>query len=142
MGFLYAKLPDYVKVKLPELKDEPWRVGKVPFDVLLANLGAEGYDDVEDMNVEDRDRPFWEFVDEDFLLRAGCDASTADRLFMKCRAFAAGRTPDTYPPEKLVAEFENAMTSSYTAIDNFSEELRHWLYEKIVDCENVNKRQK
>merc|ERR1712196_629716 len=62
--------------------------------------------------------------------------------FLKCRKWAAGRTPDTFPPEKLVAEFEGAMTRSYGQIDNFNDEIRNWITDKLVDLKNIEPRQK
>eukprot|EP00929_Paragymnodinium_shiwhaense_P108848 TRINITY_DN75193_c0_g1_i1.p1 TRINITY_DN75193_c0_g1~~TRINITY_DN75193_c0_g1_i1.p1 ORF type:complete len:822 (+),score=181.25 TRINITY_DN75193_c0_g1_i1:127-2592(+) len=140
--FAYARVPDYIRKRMHEFPDEPARVAKIPYDILLANSGVEGYDDVEGMNVQDREQPGWHWIDMDFLIRANVDESTADRLFLKCRAWAATRTPDTYPPEKLVAEFEGAMTRSYGDIDLFNDEIRQWISEKMVDIQNIEPRQK
>jgi len=147
---VWPRLPPYIQPYFRRLHPEPTRVWKVPWEVLLSNLGAKGevYDEVYDAkgelctNAGDREIPSWEYADMDMLLRAQCDESTANRLFTKCRAFAAGRTPDTYPPEKLVAEFEGAMTRSYDNINSFNDELRGWLAEKNVDCANMEPRQK
>lgn len=135
------RCPKRCKSRLRKVKDEPWRK-KIVYETLLANFGAQGYDDAENIDTDLQRRGKWEAVTVEQLVSSGSDKSTAQRMLMKCREHASQRTPDTYPPERLFAEFEGAMHRTYEQINGFENEVRGWLTEKIVDCSNMEPRQK
>eukprot|EP00927_Polykrikos_kofoidii_P070983 TRINITY_DN67334_c0_g1_i1.p1 TRINITY_DN67334_c0_g1~~TRINITY_DN67334_c0_g1_i1.p1 ORF type:complete len:823 (-),score=97.25 TRINITY_DN67334_c0_g1_i1:463-2931(-) len=141
--FLKWKGPSFIMSKLPHVNDEPWRVLQIPFDIILANLGVEGYEEVDGADKKLQALPGYLPVDERFFMHNGlCDVSTAANLMQRCRNFAETRTPDTYPPESLRKEFDYSMGQAYDRIDGFKEELSSWVYEKVVACKNMEPRQR
>jgi hypothetical protein len=139
--FLYKRAPPWYTKRVGCFPDEESRVSKVPFDLILANLGQPGFEDVEGLIPELAQMPAHEFVTITFLERSGCDEMTANRLFAKCFAYYASNPPNTYPVATLSHEFEGAMNRGYTRIDNFNDEICNWMDQQHADYQAMLERQ-
>mmetsp|Transcript_60781 Transcript_60781/g.131833 ORF Transcript_60781/g.131833 Transcript_60781/m.131833 type:complete len:777 (-) Transcript_60781:22-2352(-) len=109
---------------------------ELPLENILAAVGAD------DEGRLPSDPPPWTRVDIAMLQDFGCDSITAERVMRKCMAFARESTPETYPPDRLLAELDGVMQQCYLSVDSLREELQERLSQKLVECSNLEPRQK
>lgn len=149
------------KMVLPYLGDEPNRVARVPYEIILEALDPNCVDEAADplstiRNLKElakdakrsavplwvKGQPLWAPMQRDVLVACGCDQSTADRLLSKCESVVAGKRPMNFPSDILYHEFEGQMRNSYEQLAATDDDLRQWLCERKVDCDNLEPRQR
>lgn len=125
---LRGRLPTKALKYFREIPDEPERVAKIPWEAMIEEL-------------RDPKAPAWAGAGPKSLMRAGCDEPTACRLYDKALVYVQGYTPSTYPPKKLTKEFEVGMNSAYDRVDEFENEIREYLNDRLVEVHNLEPRQ-
>jgi len=123
----------------PKPRVEASRVAKIPYDNLLAVIG------------DDESGPMWIPIDKETVI-AGLrvpdqiedDEATALRLLKKARDACrkGNRIHGGFPVDRLLDEFEGEMSIAYAQLDTIGEEMRNWLSERLVDCGNLEPRQR
>mmetsp|Transcript_67942 Transcript_67942/g.196711 ORF Transcript_67942/g.196711 Transcript_67942/m.196711 type:complete len:905 (+) Transcript_67942:3-2717(+) len=129
---------------LPYLDEEPERVKVVDYDLLLDILKPAHEASGEAADVDQlswaRNLPDWMPMDKDILLAVGVDESTTRRLMFKCELHPVpGRE---FPTEALYFEFDGQMEKLYEQLKWTDGEVRQWLSDRLVHCENMEPRQR
>merc|ERR1719343_1412297 len=140
--------------RMLDCKDEPTRISKIPYDLLIEKVGGYAEDsggrttasqtvlrvheEQEGVKVKS-----WEPVRESHITGKPCfvDTATAARLLRKCRQRTRGKRPFHFPVDQLFHEYEVTMIDSYMHLEAVGVELRSWLSQRRVDCERLEKRQ-
>jgi len=157
---LEEKIPK-LKLVFPYLDDEPVRVARVPYEVIIEALDPNCVDESADplaslktlkelasdqkrANVPlwVKGQPLWAPMQRDVLIACGCDESTADRLLTKCDSIVSGKRPQNFQTDILYHEFEGQMRNSYEQLAATEDDLRMWLSERKIDCDNLEPRQR
>lgn len=142
---LNDRVPRLRKV-LPYFDEEGKRISKIPYDELLEVLKPPSEEERKKadghvpMHLWARGIPDWAPMQRDILLAFGCDESTASRLLAKAEAQRADSVE--FPTDVLYHEFEGQMRNMYDQLNGMDEDLRTWLRNRCVDCDNMQPRQR
>lgn len=141
--------PDsFLRRRILDCADEPTRSGRIPYDTLLKNIGgidcSRGTDLKEVVaQLQDIARPpSWAPIREDLLRKFDIDKATAQRMIKICRQQTQGKKPTGFPVDRLFFEYEQTMEDAYGQLDALGGELKGWLAGRLVDCGNLEPRQK
>mmetsp|Transcript_58253 Transcript_58253/g.109755 ORF Transcript_58253/g.109755 Transcript_58253/m.109755 type:complete len:786 (-) Transcript_58253:116-2473(-) len=131
------RMPPPIRRCLPKRKGEQERKS-IPFDYILGECAAnpDGLTTLDFLVGPYIDR---EWPEEGTF---GCDHKTAERLLVKCEAHVRRHVDEFYPLDRLFNEFDMSMKQYHEQLDVFTEEVRAWFSERIVDAGNMEPRQK
>jgi len=149
---LRAKVPKLCAV-LPYFDPEEPRNRKIPYDEILEALQPPSHEDesaVASGRVTRHSKflgvpwakgiPDWAPMHQDFLTSIGCDEATSKRLMTKAAAFQID--PEQLPADMLSKEFEGQMRNMYEQLYAMDEDLKMWLGDRSIDCQNMQPRQR
>lgn len=128
-GLLRERLPTKVQTRFVRQIDEgPQRVKKVPIEAMI-------------QEARDPEHPASAGATPKLLMKAGCDPSTAERMYRKAVDWTKGYAPEAYPPAKLANEFRDGMREAYHQLDELEGWIREFLYDKALQVGNLEPRQ-
>lgn len=124
-----TKVTPYLDPELPRVKVIPW-------DEMIAFFTPAPNDPGDNSTAP------WAPLDMGDVLSLGLDKATSLRLVQKCESVVGGRRPNEFPADMVYFEFNDKMKAVYHTMSGTDDDLRIWLSERRVDCEELEPRQR